>query len=101
MGALILVFGLGNLLVTVALYVIAAVLLVYGILQLIGALKALNKKSKLLAKVFAFLEPAVCIFVAVCLLFNQGGTVAWVFIVSGIFLIIDGVIALVDCLANK
>ena len=101
MGALILVFGLGNLLVTVALYVIAAVLLVYGILQLIGALKALNKKSKLLAKIFAFLEPAVCIFVAVCLLFNHGGTVAWVFIVSGVFLIIDGVIALIDCVANK
>lgn len=100
-GALILVFGIGNLLVTVALYVMAAVLLVYGILQLIGALKALNKNSSLLAKIFAFLEPAVCLFIAVCLLFNQGGTIAWVFIVAGIFLIIDGVIALIDCLANK
>ena len=100
-GALILVFGLGNLIVTVALYVIAAVLLVYGILQLIGALKALTKKSNFIVKIFAFIEPAICLFVAICLLFNQGGTVAWVFIISGIFLIIDGVLSLIGCLFNK
>lgn len=101
MGALILVFGIGNLLVTVALYIIAAVLLIYGILQLIGALKAITKKSKLFAKIFAFVEPAICLFVSICLLFNQGGTVAWVFIIAGVFLIIDGVLALIDCVANK
>lgn len=98
-GVAIIVFGWA--LVTITLYIMAAVLLIYGILQLVGALKDLDKDSKLLAKILAFIEPAICLFISICLLFNQGGTISWVFIVAGIFLIIDGVVALVGCLANK
>lgn len=99
LGVAIIVFGWA--LVTITLYIMAVVLLIYGVLQLVDALKGLDKDSKLLAKVLAFLEPAICLFISVCLLFNQGGTISWVFIVAGIFLIIEGIISLLGCLANK
>lgn len=92
---------LGWVFLTVALYVMAAVLLIYGILQLIDVVKALPTLKTVLAKVVGFIQPVVCLVIALCLLFNQGGTIAWVFIFSGIFLVIQGVLALIDCLATR
>ena len=40
-------------------------------------------------------QPIIYVLVAFCLFFNQGGTLSWVFTVSGIFFIVDGVVALI------
>ena len=97
----VLLIVLGWLFVTVALYIMAAVLLIYAILMLIEVIKALPKLKTALAKVVGFIQPVGYLVVALCLLFNQGGTVAFVFILAGIFLIIQGALALVDCLATR
>lgn len=99
LGIVILIFGWAF--VTVALYVMAAVLLIYGILQLIEAIKVFPKQKSLTAKIVEFIQPAICIVIAVCLLFNQGATVSWAFIVAGVFLIVQGVLGLIDALTSK
>lgn len=99
LGVVIIVFGWAF--VTVALYIMAAVLLIYGILQLIEAIKAYPKQKNAVSKIVGFIQPAVCILISVCLLFNQGGTISWVFIIAGIFLIVQGVLGLIDALTSK
>jgi hypothetical protein len=79
----------------------AAVLLIYAILMLIEVIKALPSTKTLLAKIVGFIQPVGYLVVALCLLFNQGGTVDWVFILAGIFFIVQAALALVDCLATR
>lgn len=98
-GVLIIVLGL--IFLTVALYIMAAVLLICGLLQLIDVIKSLPRVKSMLAKVVGFIQPVVYIGIAVCLFMDQGGTVSWVFILSGIFFIIQGALALIDCLATR
>lgn len=89
-GAAIIVFGW--LLLSVALYVIAVFLIIAGIY---GIYKLLQKKS---AKALDYLQPILLTVVGLCLFFNQGGTVAWVFIVVGIILIVQGIVGLLNVL---
>lgn len=98
-GVLVLVFGWAF--VSVALYIMGALLLIYGILQVISTFKAAFFGKNILLTILSLVEPAICVFAGICLFFNQGGTIAWVFIVSGVFLIIDGILALAQCLASK
>ena len=85
-------------LVSLALYIMAAVLLIYGILLMIEIIKNMKKSDKIANKVLKLVEPVVMIIVAACLLFNQGGAIAWVFILAGILLIVDGALGLVNAL---
>ena len=89
-GAVIIVFGWT--LASVVLYVLSALLLFYAVYQLYLLIK---DKVTDYAK---FVEPSIMAIIAILLLFNQGGTIAWVFIVAGIFLIVEGALALVNCL---
>lgn len=89
-GAVIIVFGWT--LVSSALYIMAAVLLVSSVVQIVAFVK--EKKGFDLT----YLQPVASLVVAICLLFNQGGTISWVFVVSGICLIVEGVIAFLDSL---
>lgn len=91
-GALVL--AAGWLFVTLALYILGACLLVAGIGQLYRLSKIKVKKITL-PYAMHFVQPIIYILVAVCLFFNQGGALSWVFTVSGIFLIIDGIVALI------
>ena len=84
----------GWLFVTLALYVLGAFLLIAGITQLI-AISKLKIKKLTLPAVMHIAQPVIYILVAICLFFNQGAAISWVFIVSGIFLMLDGVVALV------
>ena len=97
----VLIIVLGWLFVTVALYIMAAVLLIYSLLMLIDVIRALPKLKTIFAKVIGLVQPVGYLVVSLCLLFNQGGTVAFVFILAGIFLIIQGALALVDCLITR
>ena len=97
----VLIIFMGWLFVTVALYIMAAVLLIYAILQLFDVIRALPKMKPILAKVVGFIQPVGYLVISLCLLFNQGGTIAVVFIVAGIFLIVQGALALIDCLVTR
>ena len=99
LGVMVLCFGW--LFLSVALYLLAAILLIYGILLLMEVAKRGVGRMGTLAAIIRLSQPVICILVAGCLLFNQGGTVDWVFIVSGLFLIVEGVLALGDALGLK
>lgn len=92
LGALIIVFGW--VLVSAVLYIVAALLLIYGILLLYSRIKLRVKGWRQM--LFAYAEPVVFIVISFFLFFNQGGTLAWVFIVSGIFTVVEGILMLID-----
>ena len=93
LGVISIVFGWA--LASVALYILAALLVVYGVMSLYPLIKDKCKDS------LSYIAPVVVLVVGLCLFFNQGGTVNWVFIVSGIFLVIYGVLNLVESLKNE
>lgn len=94
-GALVLVAGW--LFIQIALYLLGAFLLISGASDLYRIFK--NKIKKVTISFIArIIQPIIYVMVAVCLFFNQGAALSWVFIVSGIFLMLDGVVALVGAL---
>ena len=48
-----------------------------------------------------YIAPILNILLGLLLLFNQGGTLAWIFIVVGVLLIVDGVMLLCSALSKK
>lgn len=92
-GIVVIVFGWT--LVSAALYIMAAVLLISSIMQ-ISTISKMTKGFNL-----SYLQPIMSLVVAICLLFNQGGTISWVFVVSGVCLIIEGVIAFFDSMKKE
>ena len=98
-GIIIIVFGWT--LTSVALYVMSAILLVYGILQLYEAIKA-NKRGKNVWKtILLYAQPVAIVVAAIFLLVSQNTAISWIFIVAGIFLIVEGAIGLINCLKAK
>ena len=87
----------GWLFVTLALYLLGAFLLIAGITQLI-AISKLKIKKLTLPAVMHIAQPVIYILVAICLFFNQGGAISWVFILSGVFLILDGIAGIIGAL---
>ena len=81
LGGFILLAGWAIL--SLALYVLAAVLLIWGILGLISGARRGGRAMRLLAPITAILSGA-------CLLLAPGGTLSWVFIVSGALLLLQG-----------
>lgn len=98
-GIIVIVFGWA--LASAALFIMSAVWLIYGVMQLLEILKFLPDVKKTGAKVIMLIRPVMDVLIAGSLLFNQSGTVAWVFIIAGIFLIIEGCLSLIDALATK
>lgn len=87
----------GWLFITLALYILGAFLLVAGVTQLVALSKTKIKKLTL-SVIMHIAQPIIYILIAICLFFNQGGAISWVFTVSGIFLIIDGIAGLIGAL---
>lgn len=98
-AVLVLVFGW--VLVQAALYIVAALLLIWGIYELYAKIKVRLKGKNFFATLLLYISPILSILIGLLLLFNQGGTVTWVFIVTGIVLIIDGVLLLCDAFKTK
>lgn len=98
-GVVVLIFGLA--LTTAALYILAAVLLIWGIYELYAKLKIRLKGNSVWLTVLLYIAPILNILLGLLLLFNQSGTVAWIFIVVGVLLIIDGVMLLCDAFSRK
>jgi uncharacterized membrane protein HdeD (DUF308 family) len=87
----------GWLFIKLALYILGAFLLVAGITELRGVLGVKYKKYTL-PVILHIAQPVIYILVAICLFFNQGGAISWVFTVSGLFLVIDGIAGIIGAM---
>ena len=104
-GVIKIVFGVlvltaGWLFIKLALYILAAFLLIAGISELYPMANVKIKKITLPIALH-IAQPVIYILVAICLFFNQGGALSWVFTVSGLFLIIDGALGLIGLIDKK
>ncbi len=81
---------------SLALYVIAILMIVYCIMNFIMTWQNRWSFITLSQRIHAFLKPVIGIFAGTCLLFNQGGAVSWVFVVAGIVFVIEGVLMLTE-----
>lgn len=90
----------GWVIVEAVLYVVAAILLVAGILFLYEKIKSKPRCHSLFYTLCEYAAPVLCIVIGALLLFNQGNTVNWVFIVSGIFTVIEGGLLLVNAFSG-
>ena len=94
------VLVLGWILVDIALYLIAGVLIVLGVSQIISAIK-LNDLCNSVQKVFMIIKPVATLGAGFCLLFNKGGTMDALFIVVGVLVLVEGMLSLVDPTEKK
>ena len=97
----VVVILLGWLLIDIAIIIFAIILAIFGVLQLIEAIKAFPQIKNMLGKVLVFVKPVVCIVISVCLFVNAGGVIDVMFIIAGVFFIVQGVISLISCLATR
>ncbi len=100
-GIIIIVIGIitilfGWLFITIALYVLGALLIVYGIYDLILKLNIKVIFDNTFKKVIYYLIPALYFVAGFCLFFNQGETISFVFILTGIILLINGVLIVLE-----
>ena len=96
----LLVLATGWLFISIALYILGACLLVAGISELY-TLSRVKIRRMTLGAAMHIAQPVIYVLIAICLFCNQGGALSWVFTLSGVFLIIDGVVALIGALDNK
>lgn len=87
----------GWLFVNIALTVIAVLLIVYCIANLASNLKIDGYAMSGVQMVRTYFKPVTGLIAGICLLFNRGGTVAWVFVLTGILFIANGIAMLSEC----
>ena len=98
----ILVLGLGSFLKDIAIYVFGAFILVYGILQLASFFTSGGfKNRKILVTIFALIEPVVSVVAGLGIIFSTAATLFWIFRVVAILLIVDAVLALIQCITDR
>lgn len=98
-GVCLLIFGW--VFVSVALYLLAAGIIIFGLLRIVNMHKILPEDLTHDQKLFAYIRPAITVLAGICLLFNQGGAVDWVFILTGILLVAEGVLDVADALKKQ
>ncbi len=81
-GVCVLVFG--HLFVDVAVIVVAAVVLVYGVLELYELIKAKKKDAA------CYIKPVVIVVIAAALLISKWLVFDWLFIIIGVLFLIEG-----------
>lgn len=96
-----LTLALGWFILQAILYVFAALLLVVGVCWIYDLFRCGQKLTCDWRMILEFVKPALCIFIGILLLFNQGGTVDWIFIVCGVCTAIEGTLLLFTTLANE
>ena len=95
-GVCVLVFGW--MFVNLALYILAAAIIIMGLMQIVNIHKYAPVNQSGAEKVVSYLQPAAAVIAGACLLFNQGGTVSWLFVFAGVLLIVQGAVELLDCM---
>lgn len=86
----------GWLFVNVTLVVIAVLMILGCVMNLLGNLKNDGYKMSVGQALKVYLKPVLGIIAGICLLFNQGGVMNWVFIVTGVLFIIEGAMLLIE-----
>ena len=90
----------GWVIVEAVLYLVAGALLIAGILLLYEKIKSRSRCDTLFYTLCEYAVPVVFLVIGTLLMFNQGNTVNWVFILGGIFTIIEGGLLLVGALSD-
>ena len=91
-GAVAIVFGW--VFVSVALYVIAALMIVYCVGNLLVSLKTDGYPMRTVQAIRTYAKPVIGLIAGISLFFNQGGTVSWVFVLTGIIFVVEGILML-------
>ncbi len=90
------ILAAGWLFVSLSLYVVAAVLLLFSIRELIFLWQAGRPYGNWLQFLPIYAKPLCSLLAGMCLLFNQNGAISWVFVVTGVFLLMEGILMLLD-----
>jgi len=93
-GVVIILFGW--LFVTIALYILAVILIYFGVIDIINKFKVKIIFDDVIKKILYYLIPILYIVAGVCLLFNQGEAISFVFVLTGVILLINGVLTIID-----
>lgn len=91
-GACVIFFGW--MFVSLALNLLAGILIVSGLLHLNQLRRGTWTASGRVQKVLLYLEPLASVLAGIILLFNQAGSIAWIFTVAGILLVVEGILLL-------
>lgn len=97
-GAIVIICGWA--IVEAVLYVVAAVLLIAGILLLYEKIKNRERCVTLWQTLCQYAVPTIFLVIGALLLFNQGNTVNWVFVISGSFTVLEGGLLLVNAFSD-
>lgn len=92
---------LGWTLVSITLYIVAALMILYCLMNLVSSLKTDGYSMSTVQKLRTYAKPVIGLAAGICLLLNQGGTVSWVFIFTGIVFIAEGIMMLAECKNNS
>ena len=84
---------LGWTLVSITLYIV----ILYCLMNLVSSLKTDGYSMSTVQKLRTYAKPVIGLAAGICLLLNQGGTVSWVFIFTGIVFIAEGIMMLAEC----
>jgi hypothetical protein len=83
------------------LYILAGVLLVFGILFLYYKIKNYVRPCDIWQTILDFATPVICIAIGLLLLFHSGAVVNFVFVTSGLLAVLEGGIMLFEGLKNN
>lgn len=95
-GVCVLVFGW--LFVEVALYILAAAIVLFGLLRIVNMHKFLEEGLTFKQKLFVYVRPVITVIAGACLLLDQGRMLDWVFILTGVLFVADGILDVIDAL---
>lgn len=96
----ILILVLGWVLVDIALYVVAGAFIVFGIYQIVSAVKLVNLCAPP-QKVLLFVKPVATLLAGLCLFFNKNGVMDWLFIIIGALILAQGVISILELIEKR
>ena len=82
------------------LYIVSAILLIFGILLLYDKIKRGIRCRTLLNTVLEYTAPSICILIGVLLLFHKASIVKIIFICTGVLTLIEGGILLFNALSE-
>ena len=97
----ILIIICGWVLVEAVLYVISALLLIFGILLLYDKIRKRYVCDSLLKAVILYAIPSVMILIGVLLLFHQALAMRFIFIVCGLLTLVEGGMFLIDAFEEE
>ena len=97
-GALVILCGW--IIVEAVLYILAGILLVFGILLLYQKIRTYERGCDFMQTLLEFATPSICIAIGILLLFHTAAIVDFVFIASGILAFIEGSVMLYEAVKN-